>query len=122
LLVSTNHENRRKISVYINLARATYYFGLMYPYSANPHRGIQNSLAVAEDVIHLYVEAKEFYNLSSWPDAAAEKLKTAFPNLRKAIIEDDYLDIRMITELPGYLAPVVVEWAQGLYFDGRHGR
>lgn len=94
----------------------------MYPYSPEPHRGIQTSLAVAEDVIHLFVDAREADDYFYWPESSAKKLKEQFPNLKMVIIEDDYLSQKQIDQLPGYLEPVAIEWSYGLYIDGRHGR
>ncbi|MDO8768532.1 MAG: hypothetical protein Q7K57_07505 [Burkholderiaceae bacterium] len=94
----------------------------MYPYSPEPHRGIQASLATADDVIHLFVDAREANDYFRWPGSSTEKLKEQFRNLRKIIIEDDYLSQKQIAQLPTDLGSIAVEWAQGLYLDGRHGR
>jgi len=94
----------------------------MYPYSPEPHRGIQASLATADDVIHLFVEANEAKGYFFWPGSSTEKLKSQFRNLRKIIIEDDYLSQKQIDHLPKDLEPILVEWAHGFYIDGRHGR
>lgn len=94
----------------------------MYPYTPEPHKGIAASLAVAADVIHLFIDAREADEFFFWTTAAAEKLKQLFPQLKKVVIEDDYLSQKQIDELPSFLAPVIVEWTYGLYLDGRHGR
>lgn len=94
----------------------------MYPYSPEPHRGIQASLATADDVIHLFVEAREASDYFSWLGSSTEKLKSQFPNLRQIIIEDDYLSQKQIDHLPRDLDPLAVEWTHGFYMDGRHGR
>jgi len=94
----------------------------MYPYTPDPHQGIQRSLAVAEDVVHLFVEAREADEFFFWSGPSAKKLQQLFPNLKKVIIQDDYLSQKQIDELPVYLAPVSVEWTYGLHIDGRHGR
>lgn len=57
-----------------------------------------------------------------WSASAVKRLKEQFPNLKKVMIEDDYLPQKQMDELPGYLAPVVVEWVQRHYIDGRDGR
>jgi hypothetical protein len=94
----------------------------MYPYTSEPHKGIEASLAGAADVIHLFVESREADDFFFWTAASAEKLKQLFPQLKKVVIEDDYLSQKQIDELPALLAPVIVEWTYGLYLDGRHGR
>lgn len=94
----------------------------MYPYSPEPHCGIQASLAVSNDVIHLFVDAREARDYFFWLGSSTEKLKEQFPNLRKIIIQDDYLSQKHIDHLPMDLQPVAVEWTQGFYIDGRNGR
>ncbi|MDR7308153.1 hypothetical protein [Rhodoferax saidenbachensis] len=94
----------------------------MYPYSPEPHRGIQASLAVSDDVIHLFVDAREAREYFFWLGSPTQKLKGQFPNLRKIIIQDDYLSQKQLDQLPIDLKPIAVEWTQGFYIDGRHGR
>jgi hypothetical protein len=94
----------------------------MYPYSPEPHRGIQASLATSDDVIHLFVEAREAREYFFWPGSSVEELKKQFENLRKIIIEDDYLSQKSIDQLPKDFEPIAVEWAQGYYLDGRNGK
>jgi hypothetical protein len=94
----------------------------MYPYTPEPHKGIEASTTVAADVIHLFIEAREADDFFFWTKASSEKLKQLFPQLKKVVIEDDYLSQKQIDDLPGCLAPVVVEWTCALHIDGRHGR
>jgi hypothetical protein len=61
------------------------------------------------NVIHLYPGGREAGNYFDWSASAATRLKKQFPNLKKVMIEGDYLPQKQVDELPVYLAPVIVE-------------
>ena len=94
----------------------------MYPYSPEPHQGIEASLSVSDEVIHLFVKAQEAKHYFEAPDSSTKRLKRQFVNLRKIIIEDDYFSTAEADRISINLEPLEVEWACGFCIGGRHGK
>ncbi|WP_175425818.1 hypothetical protein [Trinickia violacea] len=92
-----------------------------YPYSSNPHRGIEQSWPVPADVIKVAIEARE---ADRWfgERQATSRLKQLFPNAIEFLIQDDYLADRQKASIEDELAPAKVTWDPGFCIDGRHGR
>lgn len=92
-----------------------------YPYSPEPHRGIERSRPVAEAVIKLAIDAREAVD---WfcESRAALRLKQLFPNAIEFIVQDDYVSDRQKISIEHELAPAKVTWEPGFCIDGRHGR
>ena len=88
-------------------------------------KGIEASLPGRISVVELYVEAREadeFFYWSASSEKSTLKLKAQFPNLKKIIVEDDYLVQSQIDALTKQLPPIEIEWKYRMCIDGRHGR
>lgn len=93
--------------------------------TANVYKGIAASLSDSTNVHELYIEAKEadsFFYWASSSEKSALKLKVHFPNLKKVMIEDDYLTQTQVDALEVQLLPLEIKWEMCGYVDGRHGR
>ena len=93
--------------------------------ATRPFKGIEASLPDRISVVELYVEAREadeFFYWSASSEKSTQKLKAQFPNLKKILIEDDYLVQSQIDALTKQLPPIEIEWKYRMYIDGRHGR
>ena len=92
-----------------------------YPYSREPHRGIAQSVPVAQDVIKLAIDADE---ARAWffETHACQRLRELFPAAITFLIEDDYLGEKHKASIEKELAPATVTWESGYRIDGRHGR
>ncbi|MDT8999572.1 hypothetical protein RQP53_09875 [Paucibacter sp. APW11] len=96
-----------------------------FPHTAQAHHGIADSLRCAADVVWLSVsagEARRYLDACEGVDLAIERLKTCFAKLEAIFIEDDFLSDWEIARIAASVAPIRLEWRQGLCVDGRYGR
>jgi hypothetical protein len=93
--------------------------------SLNLHKGIKKSIPDSENVTVLFIDAKEADDYFLWvatSPKSVSKLKEMFPNLRKLIIEDDFLVDSQIEAIQKYVAPLILEWRYYSCIVGRHGK
>lgn len=93
--------------------------------NSNFHKGINKSMPDNLNVTVLFIDAKEADEYFIWVAASPKsvlKLREMFPNLRKLMIEDDYLVDSQIDAIKKCVAPIVLEWKRFNYLDGRHGK